>query len=143
VIRAVLDTNVIVSAILSPAGSPGRLLRAALEDQRFEMVTSIPILGEIDNVLRRPRIARRHGWSEEEINLFLARLFTVSLVVEGRLTLDVIAEDPTDNMFLAAAQEGEAGYVVSGDAHLRRLGTYQNTLILSPPQFLEVLSQNP
>lgn len=142
-IRAVLDTNVIVSGILSPAGSPGQILRAALEEQRFQVVTSIPILGEIDKVLRRPRIVRRHGWTEAEINLFLVRLYAVSLVLEGRSILDVIPEDPSDNMFLVAALEGEAEYVVSGDAHLQRVREYQNIVILAPQLFLETLSPNP
>ena len=138
-IRAVLDTNVIVSGILSPSGSPGQVLQIGLEEQRFQMVTSVPILGEVDNVLRRPQITRRHGWTDREISVFLGRLFAVSLVVEGRLALDVIAEDPSDNMFLAAAQEGEAEFVVSGDAHLQRLGEYQNIVILPPQPFLVLL----
>jgi uncharacterized protein len=143
VIRAVLDTNVIVSGILSPSGSPGQVLQIGLEEQRFQMVTSVPILGEIDNVLRRPQITRRHGWTAREISVFLGRLFAVSLVVEGRLALDVIAEDPSDNMFLAAAQEGEAGFVVSGDAHLQRLGEYRDIVILPPQPFLVLLHQDP
>lgn len=142
-IRVVLDTNVIVSGILNAEGSPGQVLRAAFEEQQFRLVTSIPILGKIGNVLRRPQIVRRHGWREGEIAAFLARFFAVSLTVEGSSTLDVIAEDPSDNMFLVAAQEGAAEYLVSGDAHLQRLGSYQNILILPPRQFLDVLSGNP
>ena len=141
-IRAVLDTNVIISGILNREGSPGRLIQAAFEHQAFQAVTSVPILGEIGSVLRRPRIARRHGWSELEIGVFLARLYTLCLVVEGLSTLDAIAADPSDNMFLAAALEAEAGYVVSGDDHLLALGMFENIVVLSPRQFLDLLPNN-
>lgn len=140
-IRAVLDTNVIVSGVLNPEGGPGKVLQAALEGQRFQMVTSLPILAEVGEVLRRPRIARRHGAVERDIALLLVRLFSVSLVTEGTMSPEVVVEDPTDNMFLAAATEGDAGYIVSGDRHLLQLGGYEGVIILSPVKFLDVLSR--
>lgn len=65
-IRAVLDANVFVSAILSPQGIPAKLLTAWGNDG-FELVESPAILKEIERVLRYPRIAKRHGWSERQL----------------------------------------------------------------------------
>jgi putative PIN family toxin of toxin-antitoxin system len=64
-IRAVLDANVFVSGILSPAGTPGKLI-AAWRRNQFFLITSAAILAEIARVLRYPRIARRHRWSPKE-----------------------------------------------------------------------------
>jgi putative PIN family toxin of toxin-antitoxin system len=143
VIRAVLDTNVVISGILHSDGVPGRLLRAALEERRFQLVTSLPILVEVGVVLRRPRITMRHGWGPREVNVFLALLHDASLVVEGQHDLEVITEDPSDNMFLAAAEAGEAGYIVSGDRHLLSLEAYGEIAILRPQSFLQLLPDNP
>ena len=139
-IRVVLDTNVIVSGILNDSGSPGRVLQAALEGSQLLLITSAAILREVAAVLQRPQIARRHGWNSRETTLFLARLSGVSVLTPGRIRLNVVAEDPSDDMFLAAALEGDAAYVVSGDRHLLRLGDYRGVAILSPAQFLDQVS---
>jgi hypothetical protein len=132
----VLDTNVVVSGILNDSGSPGRVLQAALEGSQLLLITSAAILREVGAVLQRPQIARRHGWNTREITLFLARLSSISVLTPGRIPLNVVADDPSDDMFLVAALEGDAKYVVSGDRHLLSLGEYQGVAILSPAQFL-------
>ena len=70
-----------------------------------------------------------------EITLFLARLSTANVWTPGRMTLNVVAEDPSDDMVLAAALEGNAPYIVSGARHLLSLGGYEGVAILSPAQF--------
>lgn len=77
-IRAVLDTNVIVSGVLKEDSIPGQLLKAFLEEEKFLLVTSIEILREIASVLRYPKIQKIHGWSEEKIEAFLLRFLEVS-----------------------------------------------------------------
>ena len=63
--RAVLDTNVIVSAVLSPGSPPDSILRASRRGA-LDLVTSAPLLRELEDVLGRPRIAERLGWTPEE-----------------------------------------------------------------------------
>ena len=58
--RAVIDTNVWISALLNPAGAPARIL-AALQAERFALVTSETVLDELERVRARPRIRRRLG----------------------------------------------------------------------------------
>lgn len=139
-IRAVLDANVFVSAALTPKGNPAKVL-AAWRAERFRLVTSAAILEEIDRVFHYPRIARRHGWPEEKIRVFIEDLAHLAILTPGKLTLTVITEDPPDNRYLECAIEGDAEYIVSGDAHLLRLGTCQSTRILTPATFITVLSQ--
>lgn len=137
-IRAVLDTNVMVSGILSAKGAPGRILTAWFED-RFHLVTSLPILKELDRVLRYPKISRRHGWSDARVLEFVEDVQSLAILVPGELRLKVIAEDPSDDRYLECAIEGEAGYVVSGDRHLVGLAGYEGVEILSPRAFLDLL----
>ncbi len=137
--RVVLDANVFVSAILSPQGTPAKVL-AAWQAEQFHLVLSEAILEEIDRVLRSPRIERRHGWSEERLRGFMDDLTHLAIMTPGELKLAVIGEDPPDDRYLECAIEGEAEYIVSGDQRLLKLGEYQGIRILTPRAFLEVLS---
>jgi uncharacterized protein len=138
-IREVLDTNVIVSGILSEKGIPGRILRAWLED-RFHLVTSRAILEELGRVLRCSKIRHRHGWSDFQALKFIEDLTSLAVLVPGELRLAVVSEDPSDDRFLECAIEGQADYIVSGDGHLVRLAQYEGVEILSPSEFLALLS---
>ena len=137
-IRAVLDTNVVVSGILSHKGSPGRILRAWFED-RFHLVTSMAILEELERVLRYPKISRRHGWSQAQVLEFVEDVKSLAILVPADLRLKIVAEDASDDRYLECAVEGEAGYVVSGDRHLVALAQYEGVEILSPSAFLALL----
>ncbi|NCO65593.1 MAG: putative toxin-antitoxin system toxin component, PIN family [Candidatus Aquicultor secundus] len=57
----------------------------------------------------------------------------------GELKIDVITEDPSDNMFLVCAVEGKADFIISGDNHLLDVGTYQGIQILTPCEFVKQL----
>lgn len=139
-IRAVLDANVFVSALLSPRGFPSKIL-AAWHAERFHLVISPAILEEISRVFHFPKIALRHRWPEEKIRLFIEDLAHLAILTPGEPTLNVIAEDPSDNRYLECAVEGGAEYIVSGDQHLLQLATYQEIRILTPKEFLGVLAR--
>lgn len=141
-IRAVLDANVLVSAILSPRGIPAKVL-TAWQAEQFHLVLSEAVLDEIDHVLRYPRITRRHRWSEEQLQGFLEDLAHLAIMTPGAAHLKVIAEDPPDDRYLECAIEGEAECIVSGDQHLLALGEYRGIRILTPRAFLDVLRRQP
>ena len=137
-IRAVLDANVFVSAILNAQGSPGRVLDA-WRAERFQLLISHAIVQEIARVLHYPKIARRHQWPEEKIQYFLTLLTDIAIMTPGELSLSVIEHDPDDNHYLACAMEGHAGYIVSGDRDLLTLEIYQGIQFVTPRDFLDVL----
>jgi putative PIN family toxin of toxin-antitoxin system len=139
-IRVVLDANVLVSGVISPHGMPAQILDA-WRDERFDLVMSEAILDEIGQVFRYPKIARRHQWSEEQLQAFLDDLARLTIRTPGALMLTVIADDPPDNRYLEWAVEGQATYIVSGDDDLQRLGEYQGIRILTLRAFLEVLRE--
>src|SRR3990172_9319964 len=129
--RAVLDTNVIVSAVLSPGSPPDSILRASRRGA-LDLVTSAPLLRELDDVLGRPRITERLGWTPEERASFIAALADFAVIVAPKKKLQVIKADPADNRVLEAAIAGSVDYVVSGDRDLLELGTYERIPIVTP-----------
>jgi hypothetical protein len=137
-IRAVLDANVFVSGIVTE-GVPRSILRA-WRDGHFHLVASQARIDEIGRVLRYPKIKRRHHWPETEIHAFIESLEALAILTPGRLHLDVVAADPSDNRYLECAVEGEADCLVTGDRHLLELGVYREVEILSPREFVELLA---
>jgi putative PIN family toxin of toxin-antitoxin system len=137
-IRAVLDANVLVSAILNAQSTPGRVFDAWRAEQ-FQLLMSRAILEEIERVLHYPKILKRHQWSPAQVQRFLALLADIAILTPGELELSIIADDPADNRYLECAVEGNVGYIVSGDHDLLDLGSYQGIQIVTPRQFLDVL----
>lgn len=140
-IKVVLDTNVFVSGILRKDGVPGQVLEFWKRNS-FIVVVSPGIVREIQNVLTYYKISRileKYGVEQHDMELFFSTLrFSVLLVIPRR-TVTVIAEDPSDNKFLACAEAGDANYIISGDRHLLGLGKFKKTRILSPRDFLSLL----
>lgn len=131
--RVLLDTNVLLSAILF-GGVPRRSLGAVI-DGRFRLVTSRHLLDEFEELLER-----RFG-------------FTRAAAVETRSELEVLAEtvepvdvpkvcrDPDDDHVLAAAMVGEAEVIVTGDRDLLVLEWYNKIEILTPSMFAPRLGE--
>lgn len=137
--RVVLDTNVIVSAALVRGGNEDRILRA-WQRAAFELILSPKILEEMGRVLLHQKLQRLRWMVENEVISLLQSLAEESVLVSGRLALRV-SRDPEDDKFLAAAIEGNSGYVVTGDKDLLDLKTYRGAQIVSPTTFLRVLRE--
>jgi uncharacterized protein len=135
--RVVLDTNVVVSAALIRGGNEDRLLRA-WQRGAFDLVLSPPILAEIGRALLYEKLQKFRWMSEEEVISLLEILGQESLLVPGHLTVQV-SRDPADDKFLAAAIEGRARYVVSGDKDLLAVNAYRGIRIVRPAVFQEIL----
>ncbi len=136
--KAVLDTNVVVSGIIKEEGPAGQILRLLFQDRKFISITSLDILAEIREVLPRPKIRKYHGWTNEQLDAFVTFLYAQSVVTEGKLAVK-IARDPQDDKLLACATEGTADYLVSGDEDLLQIKVYEGTQIVSPADFLDIL----
>jgi putative PIN family toxin of toxin-antitoxin system len=143
-IRLVLDTNVLVSAILVPEGPPAQLL-SLVRNGAVELVFSPPTLVEVLEVLRRPRLVaflKKHDVGPEEAEDFIRALAGISVLASGELKAEGISADANDNMFLACAVEGEAQYIVSGDRHLTDLKNFQGIPIMRPAEFLQLVRKD-
>lgn len=139
-LKAVLDTNVIVSGTISSSGAPFEILEA-WRNRKFILVTSPPVLKEIQRVFEYPKIKKSYSLDTKTIANILAVLHKYSLVTPGKLKMDEITTDPSDNMFLVCAKEAEADFVVTGDAHILNLRVFEDTRIVAPRQFLEFIKE--
>jgi putative PIN family toxin of toxin-antitoxin system len=140
-IRAVLDSNVIVSGVIRQEGPPGQLLKAAVETGKVTLVTSPFLLQEVAETLWEEKIRKYHRWDREQLLAFVVRLHRQSQVTSGQLQARVIADDPDDDAVLSCAKEGNAAYIVTGDKHLLSLGAYEGIKIVTPVQFLQALAE--
>jgi putative PIN family toxin of toxin-antitoxin system len=114
-IKAVLDTNTLVSARFSPNGVCGQILRLA-QDGKFTLVISSPILAELNEVILRPRLIKCLGSNPVEAAAEYTRaLLTAGQLAQNLPTVDVVKTDAKDNHIIAAAMTVQADYIVSGD----------------------------
>lgn len=129
--RAVLDPNVLVAAVLSPSGTPAKLLQAWNEGA-FELVVSPHLLEELERVVAYPKLRRRI--SAEDAGAFVASLREGARVAEDPAAEHALrSTDPEDDYLLALANEVRAP-LVSGDAHLLALAP--ELPVLAPAAFL-------
>lgn len=136
--RAVLDTNVVVSATLG-SGSPPDLILRAWRDGRFDLIVSEALLNELERVLARPSILRRSGYTRGDAASFIEALADGAVLVETTEKVTVISADPDDNHLLEAAIAGNADYIVSGDKQVLDVGAFRGVRIVTPARFLAVL----
>jgi len=139
VLKAVLDTNVLVSSLVSQHGPPRHALDAWLEGH-YTLVTSLYLVEESIHVLSYPRIARQIHLEEDELAAILAALLSQAEVTPGRLRLPGVTRDPKNDAVVACAAEGEADYIVSGDQDLLVLGRYETVQVVTPRQFANILA---
>lgn len=138
-IRAVIDTNIFVSGVISSKGTPRKVLDLARKE-KFRVVTSISINKEILEVLHRGYIYTKYGLTEAIVDDITSFLYEGTILYEDSYTVSKVKKDPADNKFVACAMEGEADYIVSGDDHLLSLKHYMGVQIISVNEFLELLS---
>jgi len=141
VTRAVVDTNLVVSGILNPSGSPGAVLRAA--GVRFELVWTPAIVVECYRVLSYPRLKKVLGARAEAARQVVADLAALAVLVPpGQLPrVRVVEADPDDDVLFGTALAGAATFVVSGDAAVLAVGSFAGVMVVSAAEFLASLGE--
>jgi putative PIN family toxin of toxin-antitoxin system len=132
--RVVVDTNILVSAMIKPRGHIGLILQH-LRAGKYILIYSEPILTEIVDVLNRPRIRDKYGFAPGDIETFVALLILRGEVVVPKRRITV-CRDPKDNMILEAAADGNADKIVSGDNDLLDLKNFEDIPTLKPTRFV-------
>jgi putative PIN family toxin of toxin-antitoxin system len=139
VIRAVLDTNLLVSYLLTHRAPIATIIDDFLAQDQFIMIGAPELLGELDRVLTYPKLQRYY--SDEERIRFVALVFALSEAVDLPETVPRICRDPDDDRLVACAVVGGADVIVSGDDDVLALQRVGDIPILTAAQFLEVLEQ--
>lgn len=135
--RAVLDTNVLISAALTPTGIPRAIILYWIADA-FLLVVSAKSIQEFLDVVNRPGLRRYVHWTTSEIMETVERIRMTGVVVEPPMKATA-SRDPKDNYVLDVALEGEADYIVTGDGDLLVLEEYEGIAIVTPARFLAIL----
>jgi len=137
-LRVVLDANIYASALMKPDGLPAKILLEIVEGTLFELVLSQAILDELKRILFYPKIRSRITKTDVEISAWLDALGLISHFVEPRYSYPVLVEeDPDDDIYLIAAFEGLAKYLISGDQHLLKIQAYEKVRIVTASWFLQ------
>lgn len=131
--RAVLDVNVLISAVLAPSGSPARIVCAWLNG-KFELIISTQLLAELERALNYPKLRDRIG--SQQITQVIEFLHRGAEVIEDPQNPLALSPDPDDDYLIALARVANA-LLVSGDGHL--LGLADSLPIFSPSSFLMLI----
>jgi len=134
-VRALLDANVLIAALLSRDGPPAQLLARWL-DGEFELVVSEKLLPELETTLARPKFRNRLDARTVADTLELLRSGLAELLDDPRTAPAVRSSDPEDDYLIAAAAAAHAT-LVSGDSHLLELAP--QIPVMSPRAFLDSL----
>ena len=127
--RVVLDTNVIVSALVF-GGLPRQILELA-EAGWWRFCYSEDIQAEVRRVLEE-----KFAWSKPKLDEILPILWMTGDLVVPKLQVQVVKEDPDDDRILECAIAANAKLLISGDRHLLKLRSYRSILIVTPRDFL-------
>ena len=113
-----VDTNIWVSAFITPHGYPARL-KSHWQANRFDVVLSVELLAELAQVLARPRLRLKYKYSFEEATAYLRSITQLANIVKVTGALN-LCRDPDDNILIETAILGQATHVVSRDQDIVR-----------------------
>lgn len=132
--RIVLDTNVLISALAFPGSKPDQLLYRIRRGEA-ELFLSPFILSELDRVLRK-----KFRLNKREVDARVDAIRSITQIIEPTERVTVVTAVDDDNRILECALAAQAEFLVTGDReHLLPLGSFRNTRIVTPAEFLDLL----
>jgi putative PIN family toxin of toxin-antitoxin system len=134
--RVVFDTNILISAVLSPNSKPFQCTALA-KREIIQSVTCQDILDEFQE-----KLLGKLKYETERAQALVHEVMDYSQIVTLTNTLRVVAADPDDDMVVECAIAGNATYIVTGDKHLISLSSYQNVTIVKAADFLNLVLPN-
>jgi putative PIN family toxin of toxin-antitoxin system len=133
-IRVVLDTNILISALLSPSGAPAQVFLRTILDRDVQLCVSGEVYAEYEEVMRRPRLRRFESEVADALRAIRDRGYWVRPAVRVRACVD-----PDDDIFLECAVAASAKYLVTGNLkHSPK--EWVGVAILTAREFLDVIS---
>ncbi len=121
--RVVLDTNVLISALLSPQGPPAQVFLMTIIDPDTQLCVSGDIFAEYEEVICRPRLNRSNSEIVATLRAIREKGFWVRPTEKVRL-----CADPDDDIFLECARSAAADYLVTGNTRHFPAGIYASNL---------------
>jgi putative PIN family toxin of toxin-antitoxin system len=137
--KVVLDSNVLLRALLSRTGPSAELLEQVLQG-RIQLVLSPTIVREVRKGFFKPTVRQRYPLSLQDIAEYLARLQRLSVLLPADVDVKGGSRDPKDNPILACAVSGGADFLITDDRrHLLPMKHFHGVQIVSVPDFLKRL----
>ena len=133
--RVVLDTNVLLSAILF-GGKPEQILNDVIAG-RIDCVLSLEILDELSAVLQRPKFS----FSANQCLHIVEELHQVCEIIKPSSELSIRISDQDDLIILECAVYSGADYIITGDSDLTELHPFNNIQILTPSDYLDRIKE--
>lgn len=135
-LRVVIDTNVVVSAVLLPRSAPRHAFDLAAGQGK--LLISTATAAELDDVLRRPKFDKYIERSRrlEFLAAFIDRAEAIEIIqpVTG-------CRDPKDDKYLELAVNGRASHLITGDADLLSLNPFRGIQIVTPQAFIAAINR--
>ena len=133
--RVVLDTNILISALLSPSGAPAAIY-SEWEDGRFTLLSCEEQFAELRATLEKPKLAALI--KPHRAGRLVNQIRRLCLEIPPPLPQVKRSPDPNDDFLLALCEAGQANFLVTGDkSGLVTLGTHKSTRILTPSEFIK------
>jgi uncharacterized protein len=144
-VKAVIDTNIWVSSLINPSGFPAQL-RKSFEEGGFLPIISEPLLAELGEVLKRPRIKEKYGITLDDIRelLILIEERSEHVLHAGDVA---ICRDTDDNLVIETAIKGQAQYIVTRDDDIKfdlkviMFLSKEGISVTSVAQFLSIITK--
>ncbi len=133
-LKAVFDTNILVSAWFGE-GNESKLIES-VEEGFIHGYSSKQLIEELCITLRYPKF----NLSQDEVESIRSYYLLLFKIASPKQAINIILEDPGDNMVLECALEAEADYIVSGDHHLLNVGEFRGVKIVTAAELLKILS---
>ena len=130
--KVVLDTNIFISGIFWKGASNKVIIN--WKEGKFILVTSLRTISEIIKVLKDFKIKLSDYMIKEWIDLIIKN----SIIVEPREKINIVKDDPKDNIFIETAVAGNVDYIVSQDNHLLKLKEFRGIKIITPEEFNKI-----
>lgn len=131
--RVVFDTNVYISALITPGGTAENAYLSAINGH-IALFTSISILTETAIKLREKFL-----WEDDRITTALRHIGSAAHVLKPVIKLKILKDDP-DNRILECAKEAKAGLIVTGDRHLLHLKEFDGIKVVTIREFLDIMN---
>lgn len=131
--KVVLDTNILISA-LGWEGQPRLIFNMAINND-FELIISDKQLEEIIKVLNYPKFSFNYDQKSRFINLLLE----ISTLIKLNKIINVIEDDPEDNIIITSAVIGNADFIITGDEHILKLKKFRTISILNARDFINLI----
>lgn len=129
--KVLLDTNIYISA-LGWHGKPREVFQKCVNGE-LELVTSPQQITELRRVMDYPKFS----FTEEQKERFISLIMEIAMLVEITGKMEVVKEDPDDDMIVETGFVGMVNYIISGDPHLLKLREFRGTYLMTAHEFLE------